>query len=162
MVSLLFDMNELWETYILKQLQKVCLGTKIKISGQESKSFWGSNSLRPDVVLRNGKKTFIIDTKWKRPQKSSASVSDLRQMYTYCRFWNAEKALLLYPGNYSENKFKSYQTDDYSKYTSEEALEIDHQCKMGFVEVMKNNELNPNLGIEILALMNLKVKHNED
>jgi 5-methylcytosine-specific restriction enzyme subunit McrC len=80
MLPLLFDMNELWETYILKQVQKACNGTHMVVSGQESKSFWSSNSLRPDVVLRQGYKTYIIDTKWKRPQKSSASVGDLRQM----------------------------------------------------------------------------------
>ncbi|WP_282068231.1 McrC family protein [Olleya namhaensis] len=154
MLSLLFDMNELWETYILKQLQKACAGTDILVSGQESKSFWGSNSLRPDVVLRQGKKTFIIDTKWKRPQKSSASVSDLRQMYTYCRFWDAEKAMLLYPGDYAENKFKSYLTDDYSKHTSDETSEIDHQCKMGFVSVLDDNgELDSNIWKSILSLL---------
>ncbi len=154
MLSLLFDMNELWETYILKQLLKACDGTDIVVSGQESKSFWGSNSLRPDVVLRQGKKTFIIDTKWKRPQKSSASVSDLRQMYTYCRFWDAEKAMLLYPGDYAKNKFKSYQTDDYSKHLSDVTLEIDHQCKMGFVSVLNDiGELDSNIGSKILDLI---------
>ena len=154
MLSLLFDMNELWETYILKQLLKACDGTDIVVSGQESKSFWGSNSLRPDVVLRQGKKTFIIDTKWKRPQKSSASVSDLRQMYTYCRFWDAEKAMLLYPGNLAENKFKSYLTDDYSKHLSDVTLEIDHQCKMGFVSVLNDiGELDSNIGSKILDLI---------
>ncbi|TXE15710.1 restriction endonuclease [Psychroserpens burtonensis] len=155
MLSLLFDMNELWETYILKQLQKTCYGTDILVSGQETKSFWGSNSLRPDVVLRKGSKTFIIDTKWKRPLKSSASVGDLRQMYTYCRFWDAEKALLLYPGEPNENKFRSYLTDDYSKDTEDNHNPIDHKCKMGFVEVMKGNELNPDLGKKIFDLLGI-------
>lgn len=82
MLSLLFDMNELWETYILKQLQKACYGSDIEVSGQESISFWGYNSLRPDIVLRSGDKTYVIDTKWKRPKNNTASVSDLRQMYT--------------------------------------------------------------------------------
>ncbi|QRM90777.1 restriction endonuclease [Lacinutrix sp. WUR7] len=158
MLSLLFDMNELWETYILKQLQKACEGTNMEVSGQESKSFWGSNSLRPDIVLRQGKKTFIIDTKWKRPQKSSASVSDLRQMYTYCRFWDAEKAMLLYPGDYAENKFKSYLTDDYSKHVSDETSEIDHQCKMGFVSVLDGDgSLDNSIGKSILQITGLNL-----
>ncbi|PWK18558.1 McrC family protein [Xanthomarina spongicola] len=155
MLSLLFDMNELWETYILKQLQKACLGTNIEVSGQESKSFWGSNSLRPDVVLRKVEKTFIIDTKWKRPQRSSASVSDLRQMYAYCRFWDAEKAMLLYPGEENENKFKSYKTDDYSKDHEDIHNLIDHQCKMGFVSVLNenNDDLDSEIGEKILKLL---------
>ncbi|WP_339625751.1 restriction endonuclease [uncultured Winogradskyella sp.] len=157
MLSLLFDMNVLWEEYILKQLQKACYGSDIAVSGQESKSFWGNNSLRPDVVLRKGTQTFIIDTKWKRPNRSSASINDLRQMYAYCRFWDAEKALLLYPGERSENKFRSYLTDDYIKDDDSNANEIDHQCKMGFVEVMLSKELNKNLGLEILKLLDLNL-----
>ncbi|SDS31272.1 5-methylcytosine-specific restriction enzyme subunit McrC [Gillisia sp. Hel1_33_143] len=157
MLSLLFDMNELWETFILKQLRKACEGTDIKVTGQESKSFWGNNSLRPDIVLRKGGKTFIIDTKWKRPLKSSASVSDLRQMYTYCRFWDAEKALLLYPGNYIENKFKVYETDDYSIHSNEGTLKIDHQCKMGYVSVLDDKrELSQTIGTTILNLLNFE------
>ena len=115
MLSLLFDMNQLWEEYILKQLKKAAVGTDYIVRGQESKGFWGSNSLRPDIVIRKGSKTYIIDTKWKRPSSSSASVGDLRQMYAYCRFWNAEKALLLYPGMKTNNTFNKYKTDDYAK-----------------------------------------------
>ncbi|GAL00790.1 hypothetical protein JCM19314_1827 [Nonlabens ulvanivorans] len=156
MLSLLFNMNELWETYILKQLQKATVGLEIEVSGQESKLFWGgNNSLRPDIVLRKSGKTYIIDTKWKRPNKSSASVNDLRQMYTYCRFWDAEKAMLLYPGDYTENKFMSYLTDDYSKQDNDEPSEIDHQCKMGgFVSVLqRDNSLNDMLGHEIIEMV---------
>lgn len=154
MLSLLFDMNDLWETYILKQLQKACEGTEISVSGQESKSFWGSNSLRPDIVLRQEEKIFIIDTKWKRPLKSSASVNDLRQMYTYCRFWDAEKAMLLYPGDYTKNRFEKYKTDDYSKHSNDETIEIGHQCKMGFVSVLNDiGELDSNIGYKILDLI---------
>lgn len=156
MLSLLFDMNELWEEYVLKQVQKACYGTDILVSGQESRSFWGNNSLRPDIVLRKGNKTYIIDTKWKRPQRSSASVDDLRQMYTYCRFWDAEKAMLLYPGNLNENKFQSYETDDYYK-NQEITIKMDHQCKMGFVSVLDplTSELDQTLGIKILDLLEI-------
>jgi 5-methylcytosine-specific restriction enzyme subunit McrC len=154
MLSLLFDMNVLWEEYILKQLEKACYGSVIEVSGQESKSFWGSNSLKPDVVLRKGSQTFIIDTKWKRPNKSSASVNDLRQMYAYCRFWNAEKALLLYPGDAKGNRFKSYLTDDYGLDEEENYSQIKHQCKMGFVSVLEGGELDKNLGEKVLNLIN--------
>ncbi|MCX7550281.1 McrC family protein [Xanthomarina sp. F2636L] len=153
MLSLLFDMNVLWEEYILKQLQKACIGAGITVSGQESKSFWGNNSLRPDVVLREGENTYIIDTKWKRPQKSSASVSDLRQMYSYCRFWDAEKAMLLYPGDFKTNMFQVFETDDYSVGQAG-TLKIDHQCKMGFVSVLdEGGELDKNIGEKIIQLL---------
>jgi 5-methylcytosine-specific restriction enzyme subunit McrC len=154
MLSLLFNMNDLWEEYILKQLQKACLEKDIKVSGQESKSFWSNNSLRPDIVLRKGNQTYIIDTKWKRPDKSSASVGDLRQMYTYCRFWDAEKALLLYPGYPRENSFEKYLTDDYSIDTKDNHILIKHQCKMGFGSVLdENGELDPLIGENILKIL---------
>lgn len=155
MLSLLFDMNDLWERYILKQLKKTCEGKEIEVIGQDSKSFWGNNSLKPDIVLKKGNQIYIIDTKWKRPKKSSASVGDLRQMYTYCRFWDAKKAMLLYPGNPRENDFQIFRTNDYSLIDSE-AKRIDHQCKMGFVSVINEaNELNEDLGSKIIKLLDL-------
>ena len=79
-------------------------------------TFIGSNYLKPDVVIQHDedpKKIYIIDTKWKRPQNKSSSVSDLRQMYAYNRFWNAKKAMLLYPGELRHNSFKRFETEDF-------------------------------------------------
>lgn len=156
MLSLLFDMNELWETYIVKQLEKTCIGSDIKVSSQESRSFWGYNSLRPDIVLRKGKQTYIIDTKWKIPKNKTASVEDLRQMYAYCRFWDVEKAMLLYPGETRNNSFKSYLTDDYSVFEEKQHTKMEHQCKLGFVSVLEGSELDKNLGLKILKQIGLK------
>ncbi|RIA09380.1 5-methylcytosine-specific restriction enzyme subunit McrC [Flavobacteriaceae bacterium MAR_2010_72] len=155
MLALLFDMNKLWEEYILKQLQKTCQNSDIEVKGQETKSFWGYNSLRPDIVLIQGNETYIIDTKWKRPTSSSASVGDLRQMYAYCRFWDAKKALLLYPGEMNDNTFNPFNTDDYSLDFENTAIIIDHQCKMGFVGVLNENgdDLDENIGAKILELL---------
>lgn len=152
MLSLLFDMNNLWETFVLKQLQKECKGSDIEVYGQESKSFWGSNSLRPDIVLRINCKNYIIDTKWKRPSDSKASVEDLRQMYTYSRFWDAEKALLLYPGNFRHNDFLEYKTEEY--LIGGDTMK--HQCKMGFVSVVNETGLSKTIGAEILQLLELQ------
>lgn len=155
MLSLLFDMNELWETYILKQLTKISAQYNFEVSGQESKPFWGNNYLRPDIVLRRNEEVYIIDTKWKRP-KLSASVNDLRQIYTYCRFWDAEKGILLYPGD-SNFDFQDYKTDDYSKSEENEPKDIKHQCKLGMVNVFEKNStiLNFDVGLDILKLLEL-------
>lgn len=159
MLSLLFDMNDLWERFIIKQLKKSCLGTDIEIVGQESKSFWGNNSLKPDIVLKKGNEIYIVDTKWKRPKKTSASVSDLRQMYTYCRFWDAAKAMLLYPGDLKENKFQSFKTEDYSPNELNVAEKIKHQCKMGFVSVLdSDNTLDLNVGVKIKELLDINLE----
>lgn len=158
MLSLLFDMNMLWEEYVLKKVKDACEGTDIEVIGQDSRTFWGSNSLRPDIILRRDGKTYVIDTKWKRPYKSSASISDLRQMYTYCRFWKAEKALLLYPGNPTDSLFQEFLTDDYYLDNDDQPKEIKHQCKMGFVSVLNaKNELDGNIASNILKELEMDV-----
>lgn len=155
MISLLFDMNQLWEEYILKQLKEACLGTDWRVSGQESRDFWGSNTLRPDIVLRKNNTTYIIDTKWKRPQSSSASVGDLRQIYTYCRFWDAEKGILLYPGELQNEPFKKYETDDYI-IRQGDTLKIEHDCRMSFVSVIEKETglIDKLIGKKVLDLFN--------
>ncbi|WP_272149950.1 McrC family protein [Tenacibaculum aiptasiae] len=152
MLSLLFDMNVLWEEYILVKLREITRNTDIQIIGQDSKLFWENNSLRPDIVLRKGNKTYIIDTKWKIPYSNKASVEDLRQIYTYCRFWNAEKGLLLYPGSDKRNKFESFQTVDYINKT-----EVYHQCKMGYVSVLDlEGNINEEIGLQILKTLEIE------
>ena len=153
MLALLFDMNKLWEEYVLVMLRRYALlkHPHLTIRGQSSKSFWGSNSLKPDIVISNKgetitsakDETIIIDTKWKLPGSHSASVSDLRQMYAYGRFWKAKKVVLLYPGNKKQNDFKPFL----NKYDL-----IDHSCKLGFVSVLKEgtSELDLHIGKNIL------------
>ena len=134
---------------------RVYNNTKLQ-NGVSGNAYWEMGVVRPDIVLRQNNKTYIIDTKWKRPQKHTASVSDLRQMYAYCRFWDAEKTMLLYPGETSENKFKSYLTDDYS-IENEMVSEINHQCKMGFVSVLdEEGNLRNNIATDILKLLDFK------
>ncbi|WP_431167233.1 McrC family protein [Tenacibaculum halocynthiae] len=153
MFALLFNMNNLWESYVLVRLKKYC-GNSYKVLGQQNKTFWGDNRLRPDIVLKEKGKTYIIDTKWKCPKSKSATVQDLRQMYTYCRFWNAEKALLLYPGEDKSYDFKPFKTDDYSNKEKNYVLKMNHQCKMGFVSVVdKNGKLSKTIGREILETL---------
>ena len=161
MLSLLFDMNVLWEEYILTTLKKYVNKENLpfEVYGQESKPFWGYNSLRPDLVIRNKetKQIHIVDTKWKCPGTNKASVQDLRQIYAYCRYWSAEKGLLLYPGSPIENNFQSYEVEDYYLHQENETKEIKHQCKLGYVSVLDGNqELNKNIGRDVLKLLEFK------
>ena len=118
----------------------------MRATGQATRAFYGSNYLQPDIVIRNKHKkeeAFIIDTKWKLPKNDAASIADLRQMYTYGRFWDAARVMLLYPGIRTNKKFKQFRTDDYIK-TDDGHREIDHQCKLGFVSVL--DELGEKIG----------------
>lgn len=149
MLSLLFDMNVLWEEYVLTMLKKECRGTDIKVKGQESKRFWGSyKTIRPDIVIEQEGETYIIDTKWKRPTNKQPSVEDLRQMYTYSRFWNTEKVILLYPGDPIDTKF--------IKYHNYELDNKEHKCKVAFVSVLDGEKrLSKELGSSILSEIHL-------
>lgn len=130
MLALLFDMNKLWEEYVTITLREELKNSNVTIIAQDSKPFWGDNSLSPDIVIENGDDILIIDTKWKTPGYSSASNHDLRQMYTYNRYWNATKAVLLYPG-----KSNAY---DYSPFLNQND-NVKHTCKMAFVSVVDEN-----------------------
>lgn len=155
MLSLLFDMNKLWEEYILSELLEIQDEEGIIVEGQEERDFWGSNFLKPDIVIVKENKHYIIDTKWKRPGKTP-SIGDLRQMYAYARFWNAEHALLLYPGK-TKRQFKPFLTDDYFR-KDDGLLKLEHKCKMGFVSILNEAEdgLRTDLGAEILRVLELK------
>ena len=99
MLALLFDMNSLWEEYILIQLKKASVNTSYEIEGQRSKAFWSSMTLRPDIlIIQNGQTKIIIDTKWKRIEGNKPSTNDLRQMYVYNDHWESNCSILLYPG----------------------------------------------------------------
>jgi 5-methylcytosine-specific restriction enzyme subunit McrC len=173
MIALLFDMNQLWEEYVLVMLRKEIYKnpstySNFTIHGQKSKYFWGYNKLKPDIVIEANNRTFIIDTKWKRPGYS-ASVEDLRQVYTYARFWDAENVMLLYPGNKANDRNSHYATDDYRKVSDdkENGIKITHVAHMAFVNVLKKDPepdkdgilrsvLNEKLGEEILGNISFK------
>ena len=164
MLSLLFDMNVLWEDYVLVKLRdwndKNELG--YTIHGQDSTTFIGSHTLRPDIVLEKDNQTIVIDTKWKRPG-NSASVQDLRQMYTYCRFWNAKKAMLLYPGEKMKSTaFRTFAADDYHSINEKEIVSVDHQCRLGFVSVLGNDGvgLSDFIGKDVFELVLENSKQN--
>jgi len=96
------------------------------------------------------------DTKWKRPTNQSSSISDLRQMYAYNRFWNAQKAMLLYPGKPKNSNFKPFETEDFFRL-NEKTTSIQHLCKSGFVSVLDiDNRLSNTIGKHVLFLLEEK------
>ena len=150
MIALLFDMNILWEEYVLRELKRFAQihpEEEWEVIGQSSKVFYGSNrTIRPDIVLKRRGEKIIIDTKWKRPTNKAASIEDLRQMYAYARFWNTNKVLLLYPGSSYDSGYKSYP--NYNDHETDF-----HQCKIGMVNVLKEGSLSDNLAEDLIRLV---------
>lgn len=140
MLALLFDMNSLWEEYVLIRLKQ--FSKDLTIFGQDSKVLWNGIAIRPDIVIKKDNEKFIIDTKWKNIDHSKPSTHDLRQMYVYNDYWESTKAMLLYPSNKSDFKgFKKFEGDD-SK----------HKCGLGKISIFEEgtNILDQNIGDKII------------
>jgi len=144
MLTLLFDMNKLWEEYIYRILQKH-KPKGYSILSQNSRAFWEHKTIRPDIVIEDDKKEkFVIDTKWKVVDSNNPSDDDLKQMFTYNLLWSAEKCILLYPRVYQ----KDSKFGDYSFKHPEKEV---NKCKLGFVSVLDDEILreNRNIAMEI-------------
>ena len=132
LLTLLFDMNALWEEYIFRILQKHKKDEE-KVSRQDSKKFWKNKCIRPDIILETKKETFVIDTKWKIIETNNPSDEDLKQMFVYNLHWDAEKALLLYP--------KTGQMDSSFEEFHYDKLDSKKKCKAGFVDITEGGSI---------------------
>lgn len=128
-LALMFDMNSLWEQFILVTLKR-----KLKthsVTSQVTKSFWKpysgySSKMRPDIILKckDSQENYVLDTKWKNLNGYNPSPEDLRQMYVYHRFYRANKVALIYPSDQH-----SIQKGNY--FSSENHLEMsDKECSI--------------------------------
>jgi 5-methylcytosine-specific restriction enzyme subunit McrC len=118
-LALLFNMNVLWERFVLKALQRFSPG-EFTAHGQLGREFWQpekgrTRTIRPDIVVKSSERPlFVLDTKWKNISVQAASDDDLRQLYAYSRFHGKAKVCLLYPGetnSYTEGAFLEEQTE---------------------------------------------------
>ncbi len=152
MLALLFDMNSLWEEYVLIRLKQTCQNLDMEVYGQNSKPFWNGITIRPDIILKkNNEVVLVIDTKWKNIDQSQPSTHDLRQMYVYNDYWKTTKSLLLYPSNNSDlGIFKNFESiidgEEYHR----------HQCALGRISIFnEENKLCEKLGETILSQISL-------
>jgi 5-methylcytosine-specific restriction enzyme subunit McrC len=111
-LAILFDMNDLWEEYVYRQLLRFC-NPSTRIKPQDPKKIWESEincvskRVKPDIVLETANKTLIIDTKWKLPEDDIPSDADLKQMFMYNEYWDNANAILFYPKDSGETNIDS-------------------------------------------------------
>lgn len=142
LLAILFDMNVLFEEYIFQQLKNTT-GVPIKISRQRSIPFWQRRSIRPDIIMEIEGEKIVLDTKWKILRSASPSMEDLKQMYIYCRYFKAEKGVLLFPS----------ASTDIDPPTATPFLDTTSEinCQIQFINVInQDGALKQNLGQEIL------------
>ncbi|HMQ47818.1 MAG TPA: hypothetical protein PKA00_10570 [Saprospiraceae bacterium] len=144
MLAILFDMNQLFEEYLFQRL-KALSGDYLRVFQHQRRPFWRKSYLQPDILLEMGGRRFVLDAKWKMLTNPQPTMSDLRQMYIYSRFYHAENAVLLYPksGN---------TTDTMPIYYAETAQgEKDaYTCQLCFLPILKDNRLNQDIAIDLI------------
>lgn len=130
--SLMFDMNKLWERFVLSSLYRYKKNHHIVVKEQVYKPFWSGNNhsvgVKPDIVISHAqnKKKCVLDAKWKHLLSSKPSVEDLRQLYVYHHYYEAEKVALVYPA-----------TDELAPVTGKYKLpNSNHTCSLLFLETM--------------------------
>lgn len=151
LLALLFDMNALWEEYIYRMLVK-SKADEVDVVFQNSKTFWQSDkvykTIRPDLVIKKGEETYIIDTKWKVIDSLKPDDDDLKQIFSYNLYWKSYHSILLYPS--TSKSTESIQ----GKY--KEGLAKEHGCTLAFVEVLnETGGLNKHCGESILDLLDV-------
>jgi 5-methylcytosine-specific restriction enzyme subunit McrC len=156
-LAIMFDMNLLWENYVYYILKRSLpsLGYEVSVQPQQKMLYWQHADnwnlrLKPDLVLKKGsgdnEEVVIIDSKWKF--QSDTSIEDIRQMDAYGNYFKASKTFLLYPDKIEGgDKVISKQGSFYRPGTKELSSK---SCGLLFVDLLKDNELNKEIGEEII------------
>ena len=157
-LAILFDMNKLWEKYIFSELYKSQTEFGYKVNYQNSKKFWENKRIRPDIILDKDGTKYVIDTKWKIVSANNPSDDDLKQMFAYNMYWEANKSLLVYP-----NINRIQNVGIFGQFHKDIPIHErpGNYCKTGFVNVweMKNTEsikLNKDISSDIISLLENK------
>jgi len=106
--SLMFDMNEVFEKFIVAEMQEAFRGDVCSVKSQVSgKSLLEEDGrkrffLRPDIgIFEDSNCECLVDTKWKilDPSKpyNNVTQADMYQMYAYGKEYSAPTVILLYP-----------------------------------------------------------------
>lgn len=121
LLALMFDMNLLWERFVFVSLRKHLRNhqTVYTVTAQTSKPFWEpkngySSSIIPDILMKPVSmegNTVVIDTKWKNLNGYNPSADDLRQLYVYHEYYDANRVALLYPGTFKPVIGEYYSKD---------------------------------------------------
>lgn len=141
--ALLFPMERVFESFVATKIRKhLHPGWTISLQDNQHSLFnqpKPSFRLRPDIVLNNGRRTIVLDTKWKLLSNSkNISQSDMYQVYVYGKKYSANKVVLLYPHSALLNEIND-------KYVSSDNVTV----KVAFFDLMDSdnstNDLLENL-----------------
>lgn len=153
-VAILFDMNKLFERFILVHLRRAqgsFANHRLHIQGQQSKRFWASKNIRPDVVVNFDQRRVIIDAKWKMPKHDLPDDDDLKQMYVYNLHFGGHRSILLYPraGPEQNEQRQPFAVSD----SPPDGLPVvrPHECATHYVDLFGGDQrLRPDIGKQLI------------
>lgn len=105
--ALLFPMETLFQDYVAQEIKRLFRSEGWSVQTQDRGYYLFDEpskfALQPDIVMRRGNRTVILDTKWKALSRQAnnygISQQDMYQMYAYSRKYNTPEIWLLYPMN---------------------------------------------------------------
>jgi 5-methylcytosine-specific restriction enzyme subunit McrC len=148
-LAILFDMNQLFERFIFGRL-KNRESQNIKVY-KKYRKFWGNRPLKPDIIVSNYVKKYIIDTKWKVLSACNPSIQDLRQVYVYNHYYESKKSILLYP---NVNDLSHDSKPFHKSYFNKHGIEEFHECQLGFIDLFDGNKIRKEIADDILQFLN--------
>ena len=159
-LAIMFDMNLLWEKFIyysLKRAAKLDAALRVNIYPQSKEKYWQDSngrtlSLKPDLIVKYANKSVVIDTKWK--YESKVSMQDIRQMYSYGDYFDSELNFLLYPDKLDETEKVIVKSGKFFQPAISANSTWSKLCGLLYVDLIKDNKLNKDIGIEILKRIN--------
>lgn len=148
LLAIMFNMNDLWQEYILLQLRKNTPQGAIVYKG--SQPFYENQPINPDIVIEYGERpneTYqILDTKWKVIDQAKPSAEDLKQMFAYNIHWNNNNSILLYP------KTDSSPDNNYGNFYK--GMGKEHGCTVVFIDLLNDErELNKQCSNQIWEML---------
>lgn len=139
-LSLLFGMNELFESYVGTLVRRAARRRGGDAELQPPRRFWERRTVRPDIVVSLGGCKIVLDTKWKVLQSPYPSVEDVRQMYVYNRYFDAARSYLVYPQVYGlPDREGRYRVPD-----------GDLRCGLMFISLFEGDILDGTIGDKVL------------
>ena len=109
--TFLLNMNDVFEQFVERLIKDSCAGTSMAVGTQERfgkvirnlETGRTYSTIRPDLMIRSGDRTFPVDTKYKRYDLRKLSTADIYQTFLYAfvlsRGLPEPRALVIFPSD---------------------------------------------------------------
>jgi 5-methylcytosine-specific restriction enzyme subunit McrC len=143
-VALLFDMNRLWEEWLLATYRSSYRhDSTVQVLGKKKQRFWesehGNKVVETDILIKRGEQYIILDAKWKTPGPLPSD-DELKQMFAYNLTWASQESWLVYP-----------QVNADQPRRGKFVIDAAGHLGMEFVNILENNRLRQSVPLPVTA-----------